>query len=216
MSSGIGPVAAALIGAGGAIIGGALTSSAQLVADWRQAARQRATESTRRSVEWRQAVRLILDELREAELLIREATGARRFWERPRQLSTSHWQKYSPHLAAYLEDDSEGDALWQMAASAFSELNRMNWVSGDRWRIADRIADANGDSEPSRARIWPSDNTRLAWRAVRRAIRGLAASLGQNSLDDDGTIETELWPYGDADEFKGEPDVDWFDPGERW
>ena len=215
MSGGIGPVTAALIGAGGAVIGGALTSSGQIASDWRQASRQQAAEDKLRSVEWRQAVRLILEELREAELLIREATGARQFWEPPRQLSTSSWQKYSSHLAAYLEHSPEDDALWQHVASAFSELNRLNWVSGDRWRRAERFAAFNQDGQPARARIWPNDNTRMAWRSVRDAIRGLAASLDQSPLDDDAKLEQELWPYGDASEFQGEPAIDWFDPSEH-
>lgn len=216
MSAGIGPVTAALIGAGGAVIGGGLTSLGQLAADWRQASRHSAAEHKLRSIEWRQAVRLILEELRDAELLIREATAARRFWRPPRQLLTPNWQKYSPHLAAYLEDSPADSALWKCVASAFSELNRLNWVSDDRWRAAERLAAVNQDGRPARARIWPNDNTRVAWRSVRAAIRGLATSLGQTPNDDDDTLEKELWPYGDADEFDGEPDVDWFDPGERW
>jgi hypothetical protein len=223
VSSGIGPVAGALIGAGGALLGGGLASGTQVLLEWRRAKRQTKAEQRLRHVEWRQAARLILEELRVADLLLRQAVAARRYWEPPRQLSTANWTRYSPHLAAYVTDRPSDHVFWSRVADAFNELDRLNWLANDRWRTAERVAAANRavfsrQLRPPRARVWPADRTRQSWRAIRAGMHELEQSVGLESEESDAEsgIENELWPYGDADEFNGDPDADWFDPGEEW
>lgn len=222
--AGVGPIATALIGALGAVIGGLLTSGTQVLIERGRSVRQREAEGDLRQIEWRQAARLILEELRSADTFVRQAVGARRYWEPPRHLAAVSWSKYSPHLAAYLGDDLADQALWRRVAEAFNQLERLNWLADDRWRLAARFAAEHHDSDikllgaprPIRARIWPNDATREAWRAIRAAIRELEENLGLEHPNlhresTDAEIDKELWPHGDASEFDGEPDIDWFD-----
>jgi hypothetical protein len=226
MSSGIGAIAAALIGAGGAVIGGTLTSGAQIWAERRQATQARQAQERQRTVEWRQAARLILEELADDELLIRQAVAARRFWERGRQLYTGHWGTYSPRLAAILGEEPDEREFWSRVAAAFHEVDRLNWLSTERWRIAEEIAERNreadlklrGYAQPPRARIYPLDRSRASWRAIRAGMRELERSLSiEPHGPTDAELEKELWPYGDEREIDADTlDVEWFDPAERW
>jgi hypothetical protein len=135
----------------------------------RRAKREQLREAESRDGELRLAVRLVVDELSEAEQMIREAATAERYWEADRQLPDAMWVKYRTILATYVP----GPADWLGITPAFKELNRLNRVVEERRH---RI-DAGGEVP-----VEPGDDTYAAWYEVHRAIWGLEATI---DMEDD-------------------------------
>jgi hypothetical protein len=184
------PLAAALIGAGGVIIGGSLTTLSNVWLDGRRAEREAlaARESDRRDL--RLAVRLVIEELADSEQLVREAASAGQYWAAPRVLSADVWTQYRTVLAQSIESPFE----WRVITLAFDEGNRLNWIVGTR----------GSQHSPSRfreaERVDESDDVRRAWRAMRAGIRTLEHLIqvqgpASRMLRSDEEIEREVWDH---------------------
>ena len=170
-------LAAAALGAAGVLVGGLVTSLTQVWVDGRRARRDEQREDERRTAELRLAVRLVVEELSDAEHMIREAARAGHYWSVDRQLSNAAWAEYRPTLAACIA----GPADWRSIAPAFKELDRLNWLVKER-----RDRRGVGDEVPVEA----SDETRAAWYEIQRAIWGLEDSI--NMADDTATWLAEM------------------------
>jgi hypothetical protein len=127
-ASDVGPVTAALIGAGGAVVGGLLTSLSNLGLEARRAKRDRETASERERREMRIAARLVREELDNARELVADAIESGAYRTTPdRQLATAA----RTDLRAVLAGDPD-DIRWAVVATAFAEMNRLNWVVLER------------------------------------------------------------------------------------
>lgn len=152
------------VGAAGVLLAGLVASLTKLRAEDRRAKREERGHEEGRARELRLAVRLVVEELSEAERLIREAARAGHYWPAGRRLSHAVWAEHKATLAS----NFSGPADWQAIRPAFSELNRLNWLVAER-----RDRRGIGDIVPVEA----GDDTRVAWYEVQRAIWGLEASI---------------------------------------
>lgn len=144
---------------------GALVSSlTQTRMDRRKAKREERREVERREAELRLAVRLVVEELSEAEQMIREAAKAGHYWEADRELSSPLWIEHRATLATYVP----GPADWLEITPAFKELSRLNRLVNER-----RAQLADEASVP----VEPTDDSYAAWYHAHRAIWGLEATI---------------------------------------
>ena len=152
-------VVTALVGVGGVLVGALVSSRTQIRMDKRKAKREERRDAGRREGQLRLAVRLVVEELSEAEQMIREAAAAAFYWKADRQLPNAAWVKYRAILATHVP----GPADWLGITPAFTELDRLNRLVGER-----RGAMADGDRVP----VEPEDDTYVAWYTAQRAIWG--------------------------------------------
>lgn len=157
-------VATSVVGAAGVVVGVVLTSLTQLWVESRRARREERREDERKAAELRLAVRLVVEELIEAEQMIREAAKAGHYWSADRQLSSSVWIEHRAILATYVP----GPADWLAITPAFKELNRLNrLVNERRAQFPDEV------SVP----VEPTDDSYAAWHHIHRGIWGLEATI---------------------------------------
>lgn len=168
MSSSVTPLAAALIGAGGAVFGGLLTTSGQLLIERGRAKRERQADERRQARELRLAVRLLTEELAESFSLVEESAKSRRYWLAPRQLPTATWSEYRTDIATAIESPAE----WRYVTMAYDAINNLNWIVDHRRRTS-------GDTRGHQFGFFvePDDQTREVWRALRKAIETLEETL---------------------------------------
>jgi hypothetical protein len=113
--SSVTPLAAALIGAGGAVIGGVLTTSGQLLIERGRAIREHSATRERQARELRLAVRLVMEELAESTSLIEDAAKTRRYWIAPRRLPTGTWNKYRTEIADAIDSPLD----WRLITTGY-------------------------------------------------------------------------------------------------
>lgn len=153
-----------VVGAAGVVVGVLLTSLTQVWRDSRRAKREEQRDSDRNSRELTLAVRLVVEELSEAERLIREAVKAGHYWTADQSLADTLWIEHRPVLATYIP----GPADWLGITPAFPELNRLNQLVDER-----RGQSADGES----VTVLSDDETFAAWYHIHRAIWGLEATI---------------------------------------
>ncbi len=198
--SSVTPLAAALIGAGGAVLGGMLTTSGQLLIERGRSERDRQADERRHAREVRLAVRLVIEELAESLALIEGAATSRRYWVGPRQLSTGTWNDYRTGIAAMIESAVD----WRRVTAAYDAINNLKWVVDHRRRTSrDKFGPTEG--------FWiePQDRTREAWSTVRLAIETLERTLdisgeASRAVGEGEALAGRLWPHGDGDDFDEE------------
>jgi hypothetical protein len=157
-------VATSVIGAGGVLVGVLVTALTQIWVENRRAGRDQRRESERREAELRLAVRLVVEELSEAEEMIREAASAGHYWAADRELSTSVWAEHRPALAAYFP----GPADWRSITAGYKELRRLNRLVNEH-----RNQLARGDN----VSVETSDETLESWHEIQHAIWVLEANI---------------------------------------
>jgi hypothetical protein len=157
-------VSTSVVGAAGVVVGVFLTSLTQVWRESRQAKREERRDSDRNARELTLAVRLVVEELSEAEQLIREAVKAGHYWQDDRAPSDALWIEHRPVLATYVP----GPADWLGITPAFPELKRLNQLVHER-----RGQSADGEKVP----VLPDDDTFAAWYHIHRAIWGLEATI---------------------------------------
>jgi hypothetical protein len=150
-------VSTSVVGAAGVVVGVLLTSLTQVWRDSRLAKREDQRDADRNSRELTLAVRLVVEELTEAERLIREAVKAGNYWAADRSPSDALWIEHRPVLAAYIP----GPADWLGITPAFPEINRLNQLVHER-------RGQSGDGE--RVPVLSDDDTFAAWYHIHRAI----------------------------------------------
>jgi hypothetical protein len=202
----VSPVTAALIGAGGALLGGTLTAASSFLVEVQRSRRSDASAADLRKAKVRQSARLVLEELADAEQLLQDAATRRRYWPRPRALSAAVWTEQRGTLAEHIDSALS----WRRITAGLDEINRLNWLVDQRRESTNPGSDAAKLGE----RVSPNDNTRQSWRAIREAIAQLEQVIevvgpASRVLRDGGDIEAELWPLGDGSEFDGD-DFDWY------
>jgi hypothetical protein len=195
--SSVTPLAAALIGAGGVVFGGVLTTSGQLLIERGRAKRERQAEERRHARELRLAVRLVMEELAEALSLVEAAARSGRYWVGPRQLPTDTWNRYRTDIAAAIEASLD----WRRITAAYDAINNLNWVVGHRRHTS---RDVSGHTEGFRTD--PQDQLRDVWMSLRLAIETLEATLsitGEASrvVGEREALARQLWPHGDGEDF---------------
>ena len=157
-------VSTSVVGAGGVVVGVLLTSLTQLWVDRRRAKCEEQRDSARDARDLRLAVRLVVEELSEAEQLIREAVKVGHYWPANRVPSDTLWIEHRPVLATYVPGPSD----WLEITPAFRELNRLNRLFSER-----RGQSSDGENVPVHA----DDDTFSAWYRIHRAIWGLEATI---------------------------------------
>jgi hypothetical protein len=157
-------VSTSVVGAAGVVVGVLLTSLTQVWVDSRRTKREEQRDSDRNARELTLAVRLVVEELTEAECLIREAVKAGHYWPANQSPSNALWIEHRPVLATYVP----GPADWLGITPAFPELNRLNQLVHER-----RGQSADGGNVP----VLPDDDTFAAWYHIHRAIWGLEATI---------------------------------------
>jgi hypothetical protein len=156
-------VSTSVVGAGGVLVGVLLTSLTQIWVDTRRAKREERRDFDRDARELRLAVRLVVEELSEAEQLIREAVKAGHYWTVDRALSDALWIEHRPILASYVPGPSD----WLEITPAFRELSRLNWL----------VAERRNQSIDEKPPIHAGDDAFAAWYRIHRAIWGLEATI---------------------------------------
>ncbi len=177
----------ALIGAGGALIGTFASAGTQAVLEWRRASRERKKAADQTTAELRQAVRLVIEELADAERLLTEAVRTGRYWGSERWLSTDVWTTYRATLAVAIDDS----VCWRIITSAFDTVNEINW----------RMRGLYAASPPRPGYVElvsGGDGTLDDWRSIRAGIDALEGTIGVQGpasrlLRDAAEIETDLW-----------------------
>jgi len=157
-------VSTSVVGAAGVVVGVLLTSLTQVWGDSRRAKREDQRDADRNARELTLAVRLVVEELTEAERLIRDAVKAGRYWPADQSPSDTLWIEHRPVLATYVP----GPADWFGITPAFPEINRLNQLVHER-----RGQSADGERVP----VLPDDETFAAWYHIHRAIWGLEATI---------------------------------------
>ena len=122
----VGPYGAALIGALGAVVGGVLTVTGNLLIEWsrgKTAARAREA-SEQRAV--RQATRVLLEESSGIQSRILHSARTGLTWRADEPLPVVAWTAYRDHLAAQVSDEA-----WRHAASAYNAVASLNEDAAD-------------------------------------------------------------------------------------
>lgn len=161
----VGPVEAALIGACGALIGGLLTSSANVFTDWRRARRDREAERRRTERDLRRSARLVAEELADIALLLTSASDAERYGARDGVLRADAWERGREVLAAALDDEA-----WASASVAYGHLRRLDSLIQQRAR---GLPEGRAPSVLSEDAL---DEAVAAVRTAESALRGVSES----------------------------------------
>lgn len=211
MASSVTPLAAALIGAGGALFGGALTTSGQMLIERARGKREIAAEERRQARDIRLAVRLVAEELAESMSLIETAAQTHRYWIGPRDLPVTTWVQYQTDIAAQIESPID----WRLITAAYDAINNLNWIVQHR-RVTDQTVDTTIQGAP----VWPKEETRETWRQIRAAIGALERAIGvmgpaSRMLGEVEAVERTLWPHGDGEDFDAESAQDAFEEEAR-
>jgi hypothetical protein len=170
-------VATSVVGAGGVLVGVLVTALTKIRVDNRRAARDQRRESEGTRTELRRAVRLVVEELSEAEEMIREAARVGHYWAAERQLSNAVWLEHRPTVAAYFP----GPADWRSITAGYKEVRRLSRVVNER---RDRLAPGTNVT------VEASDDTLVSWHEIRHTIWVLEANI--DMADDTATWLEEM------------------------
>jgi hypothetical protein len=154
----------AIIAAVSAVVGGALSAGANLLAEARRSGRETQREADRAQRELRQATRLVLAELTEISAAITQSAKSHMTWRNERQLPAFAWREYRATLAATV-----APGTWRWVEMAYNEGNALNW------QMIERNAEFESD-EP----VHFADNEwlREPFRTIRYAMQELEVALG--------------------------------------
>lgn len=158
------PTSGAPAAAGGLVVAGLMAALSRVWVDRRTARRDARRTHERAAAQLRLAVRLVVEELFEAERMIRGAAKTGCYWRVQRELSTAVWKEHAGTLAVQIS----GPADWQGVTPAFKELDRLNRLVSERRRRVGIGIEVPVEAE---------DETLAAWHEVQRAIWGLEASI---------------------------------------
>jgi hypothetical protein len=195
--SSVAPLVAAVIGAGGVVFGGVLTTSGQLIVERGRARRERDAGRQKELLELRLAARLVVEELAECAALIEKAAETGRYWRAPRQLPAGSWDEYRTDIAVALDSAAE----WRKVTTAYDATTNLNWTVEHR-----RNTDQTLDSASQGPFVKPEEQMRAVWRSIQEAIGALEHTIHTDSegarFDPDfREHEGALWPFGDGEDF---------------
>jgi hypothetical protein len=137
----VGPITAALIASGGAVVGGAITSISGLAAEKHRTKHAREDMANARKRELRRAARVTRRELASNATLFREALE-QETWKDPKEhFVQRRWEESASTLASELPDN-----VWDAVDDAYSLLDRMvayemEGHSGGLTETAQKLAD---------------------------------------------------------------------------
>jgi hypothetical protein len=191
-ASSISPYGAALIGAIGALIGGALTSGTTLLVDWRRRRSEKQGQKQREDRELRQAIRLVLSELEEIDYAMRDLVRSTKL-NPDKRLPAYAWAEHKSILAVHLDD-----GVWASVTSAYREENDLNW------RLAAPRLLGTRSVLNEQEKKW----VRPPWLAVRGAQQALGPLIEPSQekakgkvrahQEVTGKVDKDLWPQADA------------------
>jgi hypothetical protein len=185
----VNPYWIAVIGLGGAVIGGAITSGSNLLIESTRRRHQHEDEDKRAEHEQRRAVRIVLAELEEIDYSIRGIAGSGVVGPAEKQFPAIAWAEYLTTLADLDE------AVWSSVHGAYRDLNELNWSL--RWRQQLRQVRTPELNEVEKARF------RQAWLFVRGAQQALGPldvgeqkAAGRVAAHQQVTakVDRDLWP----------------------
>jgi hypothetical protein len=122
MIAAISPYGTALIAAGGAIVGGILTSGSSLLIERSRGNREKKANAAREEADLREAGRLVLEELAEIDSALQQAIRTGFTWPADRQLPAFAWREHRTVLARHLPLPS-----WRWVGAAYTSANEANW-----------------------------------------------------------------------------------------
>jgi hypothetical protein len=182
----IGPVGAALIGAGGAVIGGCLTSGSNLLIERSRAKRDETANAAREDADLREAGRLVLEELAEVDGALQQAVRTGFTWPADRQLPAFAWSEHRAVLARHLPLPS-----WRWVGAAYTSANEANWRVVQLQRDAVRLHrqsgmkftpfHSEGDVEGAAVQFEDKEWLREPFRTVRQAMAELDNLIGPSA-----------------------------------
>jgi hypothetical protein len=110
----VGPITAALIGAGGAIVGGGITSASNVALERGRAKRANDDAATARTREIRRVARLVISELDLVRAHLAAALEAETWQDPKAHFSVKCWNELKSALAAELPEDA-----WEAVMDAY-------------------------------------------------------------------------------------------------
>lgn len=126
------PALASLLGA---IVGGVIGGSSNMLLDAKRARRESASIDAASRRQARRAARVVMEELSAGQRLLAKALDRGEIvWDpTERQLPTESWNRYSPDLALVADGDE-----WQAASDAVLRFDEINWhlravLEEERW-----------------------------------------------------------------------------------
>jgi hypothetical protein len=118
MSATVGPIAVSLVGAGGAIIGGAIASASNLLIETQRNKRAARQQETIDSQDLRVAARLVSDELDKCSIALQAAKETSGWRGSPKKiLPVDCWQQRGPVLARQLSYED-----WDLTREAYRKV----------------------------------------------------------------------------------------------
>lgn len=184
----IGPVAVTLIGAGGAVLGSAISTIPNAWIARNHERHARNAEREREQAQTRLACRLVAQELAEAAKLLEHSARTGRFFGGVGELPTDTWERYQVTLAASIESPAD----WRRVTEAHDAITDLNW------RIAERREITSSTESPSYGiPVEPGDDPGGTWLTLRYAIvilEMLVRDYIPGSDDDDLRRAEQLWP----------------------
>jgi hypothetical protein len=122
----VNPYWIALIGLGGAVVGGVITAGSNLLIESSRRSHQHEDERKRAQHELRRAVRIVLAELEEIDNTIRGVVRSGIWGPAEKQLPAIAWADHHDTLADL------DTMVWSSVHTAYGALNELNWSL--RWR----------------------------------------------------------------------------------
>jgi len=185
----VNPYWVAVIGLGGAVIGGFITAGSNLLIESTRRRHQHEDEDKRAEHEQRRAVRIVLAELEEIDYAIREVVESGVWGPAEKQLPAIAWAEHHETLA-----DLDDAMAWTLVHNAYREVNDLNWTL--RWRAQLRQVRTPDLSENEKERF------RKPWLAIRGAQQALGplelgkAAPGRVKAHQQVTanVDKRLWP----------------------
>jgi len=180
----------ALIGAGGAVLGSAVSVLPTLLLERSRARRQERADQALARQDLQEAGRLVAEELREARRQIESAAQRDRYWPGLAGLPTSAWETYRPAISRQLTSPVD----WGVVAEAFDRVMRLNNAVRER-RGRMITVQSRTEGEP----VADEDDLKDAWAAVSYALWLLDCEVGipvkaEDYLAHQRQRERELWP----------------------
>lgn len=181
----------------GVVVGGGLALLGQLSTETFRTRREKKAEERAEQRAKQLSVRLVMEELAEAQSLIFDAAESGFYWVAPRVLPTNTWNDYRTDIATVLD----APLSWRMVTAAYDSINNLNWIVGHR-----RATTQDSEAGVRGVRLEAEDETRAAWRSIRLAIETLEGTLhvsgpASRVMREREDVEREYWPHGDGDDF---------------
>jgi len=186
----VNPYWVALIGLGGAVVGGFITAGSNLLIESQRRGHQHEDEEKRAVQEQRRAVRIVLAELEEIDYEIRGVVRSGVWGPAEKQLPAIAWADHHDTLA-----DLDDAMAWTLVHTAYREVNDLNWTL--RWRVQLRQIRTPVLTDDEKQRF------RQPWLAIRGAQQALGPldvgkekAPGRVAAHQQVTakVDRDLWP----------------------